>query len=700
MTFLNPLILFGLFLGFIPVLIHIFSKRKKDYVDFSSLRFLKILEMRRIRNLKLKQIILLILRTLAILFLVFAFARPSIKGKIGTPLESHTKISAVFILDNSFSAKQTVKGQVLYKTLKEMSVETARQFQKGDELFLIFSSDHENIFGPYSNPQMLINKIEQSSTTNLHSDLADVIKNAKSAFFSSSNIANEIFVFSDFQKTGTTSLKMISDSLRAIENFSLYLASPEMETPNNLSVTSVAPKNRLFELHSDLKIESALANFSDKAIEDAKLNFYLNNERTADAVTQLSPRQKSIREFSASITKPGYIDGFIEVEDNQLEADNRRYFTLFIPDKIKVLVLQDAPNPFLEINLQLSNEEMSTIECTFLPAKQSSTVKLSDYNVVLLNNISRFTSSDGIRFEKYLEWGGNIIFILNSRTNITEYNDFVAAPNSLPKALIKRTHGLNENTFLSFGRVDDSHPVLNTILNNPEKPYTSPRFFSSVAMTDFNNAQPIIKLSDGSPYVLEQKVNNGNVVILSSGLEPEQSDIGRRGIFVPLFQYLIRYLAAPGWNFKNDFIINEEVRFSLKERAQEFYLTTPLNEEIKIIPKAQADSYLLSFTGLTDQGIYKIYGDNKLLQQFSVNIDPKESDVERFTFDEIAGVLNNININSISSIDEIESILVSLRYGTELSSLVFFLVLFCLSAEMLIEKESVGRWIASRFKRH
>nr|MBP6509743.1 BatA domain-containing protein [Candidatus Kapabacteria bacterium] len=100
MNFLNPFALIGLAAASIPVLLHLLNLRRLRTVEFSSLRFLVELQQTRVRKLKLQQILLLILRTLLIVFAIIAIARPTIPGSL--PLLSSTSRSSVVILiDNS-----------------------------------------------------------------------------------------------------------------------------------------------------------------------------------------------------------------------------------------------------------------------------------------------------------------------------------------------------------------------------------------------------------------------------------------------------------------------------------------------------------------------------------------------------------------------------------------------------------------------
>ncbi len=79
-NFLNSAVLLAAAAALIPLLIHLFSRRRVKVVEFSSLKHLKEMQKRQVRRLKLRQLLLLLLRMLIILAAVRAFARPATKG--------------------------------------------------------------------------------------------------------------------------------------------------------------------------------------------------------------------------------------------------------------------------------------------------------------------------------------------------------------------------------------------------------------------------------------------------------------------------------------------------------------------------------------------------------------------------------------------------------------------------------------------
>ena len=104
MSFLAPFFLWLLPLTVIPLIIHLLNRRNVITIDFSTLRFLKLLERESIRKLQLLQLLLLILRTIIILLLILMITRPVVKGIFNLQNSSESALHAV-ILDDSFSMK-------------------------------------------------------------------------------------------------------------------------------------------------------------------------------------------------------------------------------------------------------------------------------------------------------------------------------------------------------------------------------------------------------------------------------------------------------------------------------------------------------------------------------------------------------------------------------------------------------------------
>ena len=144
MTFLNPLALLGLLAAAVPILLHLFNLRKLRTIEFSTLTFLKELEKTKIRRLKLRQILLMILRTLLVLLIVLAFSRPTLKGSLAGTVGSHARTSAVLLIDDSFSMTTEDERGELLRQARLAAKELTQLFAEGDEVFLLRLSTLSN----------------------------------------------------------------------------------------------------------------------------------------------------------------------------------------------------------------------------------------------------------------------------------------------------------------------------------------------------------------------------------------------------------------------------------------------------------------------------------------------------------------------------------------------------------------------------
>ena len=97
MTFLQPLLLFLGILIAVPFIIHLFGERKYHPLPFSSLKFLREIQLESLNKLKWRQWLILLSRALWIAMLVLALAHPFFAGNKGA-LEP-----GIMLVDRSFS---------------------------------------------------------------------------------------------------------------------------------------------------------------------------------------------------------------------------------------------------------------------------------------------------------------------------------------------------------------------------------------------------------------------------------------------------------------------------------------------------------------------------------------------------------------------------------------------------------------------
>src|SRR5204863_10123395 len=103
MNFLAPAFLAGLAAIAVPVILHLIHRERRVVVEFPSLMFLQRIPYRSVRRQKIRHLLLLLLRCLALAMLVAAFARPFFARRLATAGSTTGSLEVVVLLDNSAS---------------------------------------------------------------------------------------------------------------------------------------------------------------------------------------------------------------------------------------------------------------------------------------------------------------------------------------------------------------------------------------------------------------------------------------------------------------------------------------------------------------------------------------------------------------------------------------------------------------------
>ncbi|HWY35176.1 MAG TPA: BatA domain-containing protein, partial [Nitrosopumilaceae archaeon] len=126
MSFVYPTFLYGLFSILIPILIHLFNFRKYKKVYFTNVKFLKELKQESQSKSRLKELLILASRILAIACLVIAFAQP-VKVDRNVKVKTGEKAIGIYI-DNSFSMEGVNKNGSLLDNARKRAIEAVNAF--------------------------------------------------------------------------------------------------------------------------------------------------------------------------------------------------------------------------------------------------------------------------------------------------------------------------------------------------------------------------------------------------------------------------------------------------------------------------------------------------------------------------------------------------------------------------------------------
>src|SRR5258705_3249956 len=206
MSFLNLAFLWGLAAASIPIIIHLFTRRRPKDVPFPSLEFLTEVNQSEIRRLKLKQWLLLLLRTLAVAAIALAMSRPALKGTVG--LHGGAATTVVVLVDRSGSmgaaSPASAGGGSLIAAGRRVVASVLATLGPQDECLLV-PYDHapEPITPKPSSDLGRLRAATQGLEAGARTtDHALALELAATALGESHSLNRELFWVSDFQTAG------------------------------------------------------------------------------------------------------------------------------------------------------------------------------------------------------------------------------------------------------------------------------------------------------------------------------------------------------------------------------------------------------------------------------------------------------------------------------------------------------------------
>jgi len=206
LSFLNPLFLFGLLAAAIPVVIHLFTRRRPKEIRFPSLEFLSEVNQSEIRRLRIKQWLLLLLRTLAIAAIALAMSRPALRGSVGFAGGAATSVAVLVDRSGSMgaSAGGGARGATLLDEARRVVEDLLGSLGPQDEILLVPYDRTPQPVTPrpssdLSRVRAAIQGIAAGSATTDHESALAL---AARSLGESRALNRELFWISDFQRTG------------------------------------------------------------------------------------------------------------------------------------------------------------------------------------------------------------------------------------------------------------------------------------------------------------------------------------------------------------------------------------------------------------------------------------------------------------------------------------------------------------------
>lgn len=687
MTFLNPLVLYGLFAIGIPILLHFLNLRKLKTIEFSTLLFLKELQKTKVKKIKLKQLLLLIIRTLIIIFLVLSFARPTIKESFTS---TSAKTSAIFIIDNTFSMSLVNEKGSLLNQAKLKIKNLLNEFKDGDDITIITIGDvNSKNFVPTKNFKEIINQLESIEISEISNTLNQALVKASKIIYESNNLNKEIYIFTDSQKSRLFNTKdELSDYGKIFpENSRLFLIDLSNDEYNNLGIVSFQSENQIFELNKNITFKVKVKNYSDTKTVNNVVSLFANGKRSSQKSIEINSKETKEVILETTLQDTGLVNFTAELEDDVILNDNQFFFSVNVKQKISVLILTENSFNTKFINYALSlNPNISLKEINL---NQLNSVDINDYDLILLfAPVNNFSSNKLIEF---LRQGKNLIVFPSENSNSINFSQTLKQLNLnyqfVEKGIVNANQIVNE-----FGKVDFNHPLFKNIFTEDKKEkIESPEIYRFLKINLTDNEKAIIQFTDGSPFLFQKDELKSKILIFTTSPILSWSDFPLKSLFAPLINKIV-YYSSMKIKEENSITGNDLKVDIMKANYSLIKVVKPVNTFEFIKKDSLENENFMIYKNTNKKGVYKFYSNDKLIDYFDVNIDPRESEQEKFSAEDFKEYLKTINFSgkfyNLKQNDSLSKTIYDSRYGTELWKYFLTFALLLLILESLIARNT------------
>lgn len=534
MWFLTPLFWLGIAALAAPVLVHLVRRTRARKVEFPALTFVRQVPQRTIRRRTLHNLLLLILRCLAILLIVLAFTRPFFSGRSAAK-ENDSAGATVILLDASLSMRR----EQIFAAAQRHAGSTINDARNDERLALLtFGRRYEVINRFTADRNKLQAALKSVSAGWEGTDYEQALRGAESLFGElKTSGPKRIILISDFQERGwnqaNATFKLSSD----IKLLTIDVGGNS--PPPNVAVTKVDARGVVFSQKYAENLAVHISNFSEAPRDRLLIDFQINDQSVEKREINLNARDSRVVEFTGFNLAEGANRCAIEIAGGDFAPDNWFYFTIRREVPAKGLIIEDASrgrSESLYLQSALTMNEDLPFLFTLKSAGAVDPAGISDYGLVILNDAGSLSAALAESINKFVEAGGQLIISTGPRTQADSFNR--SLQRVAPATLREPAH-TTPGESVAITEVKFDHPVFEVFRSGGR--LAAARVSAYFRSEPRANATVLARYEDGSATLVEYRAGKGRVLLFTSSLGPSWNDLPLTPLYLPFVHQMVRY---------------------------------------------------------------------------------------------------------------------------------------------------------------
>ncbi len=562
MMFGNPAFLWALPAALMPVLLHLFNRRKPRAILFSHLALIRLAHQQRMPKRKLRDFLLLVLRTLLLLFLVGLFARPVVRqGGILGGEEGRT----IVLLDVSASMGATFAGRERLDSAREEIQHVLRTLPADAEIGVVTFSDRvETEQAPTRDRARLIGVLSGAKVRARPSDVLPALKAA--AAMAHGAHPGTVMIVSDQAANVWRAATASRGKWEGADPRTRYVVAEVGEMPDSRGIVDAD-----LTLGEEGNLRGRASFLGNRGAAPSGWTLELNGRTVGKGEAALSGGRTDETTFQAQLPEGGYYSGKISLTPDAMAFDDVFHLAGRVPKGFRVLLIDgergggpsDSEVYYLKSALESPRDpRIESIE-TVTPDAVAG-VKLTDYDAIVAANTIELGGRES-DLRGWLENGGGLLLAPGSKwpKSSGQVLGLLGTSGRVHRPVVVKAPSI------AAGR-------LTPVAGLAGFEWNQVKVDEYVALTSGEPGDAVITFEDGTPLLVQRRMGKGNLAVLTTTLDRAWTNFPSKPAFAPLMRELVASLADPLREQTSlQAFVDEPVRLKLPEGVRSVSIVAP-----------------------------------------------------------------------------------------------------------------------------
>ncbi len=435
MTFLNNILLWtGLAAAgvLVPIIIHLLNRYRHRQVDWAAMELLRKALTIRSRQIRLEDVIMLILRCVAILLIAFALARPTIMGSAGDWLGGRQQVGVVVAVDASYSMgwKQVTSR---FDRAKQQAAAIFKTVRPGDPATLVLLGESPRVLlrNVGYDPDVFTRVLNDASLKAERLNVGECADELKLLVTEMKSPVKECYIITDSQATTWNNLPEKAHS--ALSNLGkaarVSLLSVSDGGTENVGIVRFELAGGGLYKGAAARYVAEVKNFGRQPVNSINVRLSAEHKQVdLKTIGHLEPGESQPVPLYYRCDEGGHYRLAAELARDPVQIDNEAFAVAHVRDQVRVMCVDGEPSQrpwqsetdYLVKSLQ--PKEGGAIQAERVLPAELPLRKLAEFQIIMLANVGELPPEQVKALRDFVAGGGGLVIFLGGRIDPVAYN--------------------------------------------------------------------------------------------------------------------------------------------------------------------------------------------------------------------------------------------------------------------------------------